>query len=63
MFDCARGRCEWFGEKYAVGGGNRLVPGENGMPPRSTVVGDAATSLEGLICAVTLGFGFARAGV
>ena len=63
MFDCARGRWLWLGEKYAVGGGNLLVPGEKGMPPLSTVVGDAATSFEGLIPAVTFAGGFASAGL
>ena len=63
MFDCARGRWVWFGEKYAVGGGNLPVPGENGMPPLSTVVGDAATSFDGLMAAATFAGGLARAGL
>jgi hypothetical protein len=58
MFECARGRC--IGEKYAVGGGNRLVPGENGIPPRNTVVGDEVTNcFDGLPC----DGGLARAGL
>lgn len=42
MFECDRG-LRGDSKKYVVGGGSRLVCGENGIPPLSTVVGDGCT--------------------